>query len=124
MNLVYGCCLFRLGLAGAMCFLAMLFCGPPAWAGGCGDLVLAPEDHAYHIYPIHHGVCPEDGAPIRCHKYHWHWVCRKGDTLYWDRRLDTAARAACGCPPLPGVAPATPAVSGPPHEGLIRSDGR
>lgn len=92
-------------------------------AGDCADIALVPEDFAYHIYPIHHGQCPGDGEAIRCHKYHWHWVCRKGDVLYWDRRLDTAARTACGCPPAAGAAPATPAVSPLPRDELIHSTG-
>jgi hypothetical protein len=93
------------------------------WAQGDSEVLLTPEDHAYHIYPIHHGQCP-DGVDIRCHKYHWHWVCRRGDVLYWDRRLLSAAHAACGLPSPEGVEPASPAVSGPPIEELIDADGR
>jgi hypothetical protein len=101
----------------------LLGCSMEAGAEPCAGLELTPEDHAFHIYPIHHGRCP-DGAAIRCHKYHWHWVCARGDVLYWDRRITSAARAACGCPPPAGAAPASPHVSGRPIEGLIESDGR
>jgi hypothetical protein len=60
--------------------------------------------------------CPESGAPIRCYHYNRHWVCEKGETYYWDRNLESAARTACGCPLPPGTAPAAPAVSHKPAE--------
>ena len=87
-------------------------------AGDCDRIVLKPEPYAYHIYPDHHAVCP-DGAPIRCYHYHWDWICEKGERLYWDRRLEAAAHAACGCPMPEGVAPASPYVSPKTPEGLI-----
>jgi hypothetical protein len=62
--------------------------------------------------------CPETGTPIRCYHYHRHWVCEKGETYYWDRNLESAARTACGCPLPPGVAPASPAVSENPAKRL------
>jgi hypothetical protein len=101
----------------------VLFLGQHALAGDCSDLTLTPEDHAFYIYPIHHGRCPGNETAIRCHKYHWHWVCQRGDTLYWDRRMEAAAHAACGCPMPEGVAPSSPAVSGKPRPDLITSDG-
>ena len=60
--------------------------------------------------------CPKDGAPIRCYHYHRHWICEKAGTLFWDRNLETAARSACGCPPLPETLPASPAVSDNPDQ--------
>ncbi len=83
----------------------------PARADDCKELVLTPKGPAYHIYPDYYAVCPGDGTRIRCYHYHWDWVCEKGDTLYWDRRLEAAAHAACGCPMPKGVAPASPFVS-------------
>ena len=63
--------------------------------------------------------CPGDGEPIRCYHYHRHWICERGDTLYWDRNLESAARSACGCPPLPGTRPAAPAQSGNPDRRVF-----
>ena len=92
----------------------------PALAGDCDSLVLETRRPAYHIYPDHYTTCP-DGIEIRCYHYHWDWVCEKGDKLYWDRRLEAAAHAACGCPMPPGVAPAWPHVSDRPREGVFGS---
>jgi hypothetical protein len=64
-------------------------------------------------------VCPAAGGTIRCYHYHRHWVCEKEGTLFWDRNLETAARSACGCPPLPETLPATPAVSGNPDQRVF-----
>jgi hypothetical protein len=63
--------------------------------------------------------CPGDGVRIRCYHYHRHWVCEKGKTLYWDRRLDSAARTACGCNLPPDTMPASPATSGKPGTEII-----
>jgi hypothetical protein len=53
---------------------------------------------------------------IRCYHYHRHWVCEKGEWLYWDRNLDSAARVACGCALPTGTAPSAPAVTKQPAE--------
>ncbi|MFH1139792.1 MAG: hypothetical protein V1816_27255 [Pseudomonadota bacterium] len=109
----------RLLLAAAGLFLAS---PAVAAAGDCADLVLTPRPPAYHIYPDHYAVCPGAGVGIRCYHYHWDWVCEKGDKLYWDRRLEAAAHAACGCPMPEGVAPASPFVSDRAIPGLIKPD--
>ena len=89
-----------------------------ARAGDCGHLTLETREPAYHIYPNHYGVCP-DGTPIRCYHYHWDWICEKGDKLYWDRNLQAAALASCGCPMPPGLAQASPFVSDKPPEDIF-----
>lgn len=95
------------------------FISPPqARAGDCQNLVLETREPAYHIYPNHYGVCP-DGVDIRCYHYHWDWICEKGDKLYWDRNLQAAALAACGCPMTPGLAQASPFVSEKPREDIF-----
>jgi hypothetical protein len=83
----------------------------PAAASDCGTLVLEEIPPDYYIYPEYHGLCPDGSGTIRCYRYHWDWVCEKSELLFWDRRLEAAAHTACGCPPPPGVAPASPAVS-------------
>ncbi|MCG6905649.1 MAG: hypothetical protein LJE63_03405 [Desulfobacteraceae bacterium] len=103
-------------LAGAVGWIPVALAGTTA---GCGGLQLEPRAPAYYIYPEYVAVCPRGGAGIRCYRYHWDWVCEKGDTLYWDRRLEAAAHAACGCPPPAGVASASPAVSAKPRETLF-----
>ena len=109
-----------LPLTSAVCWV-LLFSGI-ALAGDCSDLVLTPHPPAYHIYPDHYAVCPTDSVKIRCYHYHWDWVCEKGDKLYWDRRLEAAAHAACGCPMPDGVAPASPHVSDRTIPGLLRPE--
>jgi hypothetical protein len=73
----------------------------------------------YHGAGQYFSVCPTDGEPIRCYHYHRHWICAKEDTLFWDRNLETAARSACGCPPLPGTRPASPAISENPDQRVF-----
>jgi hypothetical protein len=86
-------------------------CSPDA-AHDCRDL------HFEHIPSKYYGSgqyfmnCPDEGIRIRCYHYHRHWVCEKGQTLYWDRRLDSAARTACGCSLPNDTVPASPAISG------------
>lgn len=63
--------------------------------------------------------CPAGGAGVRCYHYHRHWICEKEGSLFWDRNLETAARSACGCPPLPETLPAAPAVSGNPAQRVF-----
>jgi len=64
-------------------------------------------------------TCPDSGLRIRCYHYHRHWVCEKGETLYWDRCLESAARTACNCPLPEDTRPASPAISGKPKEGIF-----
>jgi len=80
-------------------------------AGDCGKVVFEHKPSDYYGSGEYFMTCPADGIRIRCYHYHRHWVCEKADTLYWDRRLETAARTACGCSLPAGVAPASPATS-------------
>jgi hypothetical protein len=77
------------------------------------------QPSAYYGPGQYFSVCPTDGEPIRCHHYHRHWVCAKEGTLFWDRNLESAARSACDCPPLPGTLPAAPAVSQNPDQRVF-----
>jgi len=90
----------------------------PGDAGDCGPLVFEYKPPAYYGYGEYFAECP-DGARIRCYHYHWDWICEKGETLYWDRRLEAAAHAACGCPMPEGVAPASPFTSGRPRPDIF-----
>ena len=102
-------------------FLILIY-GATARAGDCVHLILETREPAYHIYPNHYGTCP-DGTGIRCYHYHWDWICEKGDKLFWDRNLQAAALAACGCPMTPGLAPASPFVSDKPREDIFENSG-
>jgi hypothetical protein len=55
--------------------------------------------------------CPGSADHIRCYHYHRHWICEKDETYYWDRNLESAARAACDCSLPDTVKPSAPAVS-------------
>jgi len=90
----------------------------PGVAGDCGPLVFDYQPPTYYGYGEYFAECP-DGARIRCYHYHWDWICEKGETLSWDRRLEAAAHAACGCPMPEGVAPASPFTSGRPRPGIF-----
>jgi hypothetical protein len=92
---------------------------PAAAAGTCEGLALEEIPPVYYIYPEYRGRCPDGSGALRCYRYHWDWVCEKAGLLHWDRRLEAAAHAACGCPPPNGVAPASPAVSGKPRDGIF-----
>jgi len=66
--------------------------------------------------------CPDKNECIRCYQYHRHWICEKNETYYWDRNLESAARAACGCTFPDGVKPSAPAVSKKPKTRFFESD--
>jgi len=83
-------------------------------AGDCGEIVFEHKPSDYYGSGEYFMTCPAEGIRIRCYHYHRHWVCEKADTLYWDRRLETAARTACRCNLPVGIAPASPATSGKP----------
>jgi len=100
-------------------WLAVVFLTGFAAASSCRNLTLTAVPPDYFIYPEYRGVCPDESGSIRCYRYHWDWVCEKGDVLFWDRRLEAAAHAACGCTPPPGVSPASPSTSGKPREGIF-----
>ena len=87
-------------------------------AEDCGEIVFEHKPSEYYGPGEYFMTCPADGIRIRCYHYHRHWVCEKSDTLYWDRRLETAARTACGCQLPPDIAPASPATSGKNRENI------
>jgi hypothetical protein len=74
----------------------------------------AEECHNLKLHSVngdYYSICSDDNIQIHCYHYRWHWVCEKADLLYWDRRLESAALSACGCPLPDDIAPATPAIS-------------
>ena len=83
-------------------------------AEDCREIVFEHKPSEYYGPGEYFMTCPADGIRIRCYHYHRHWVCEKGATLYWDRRMETAARTACGCSLPADIAPASPATSGKP----------
>lgn len=103
----------------AVCGLGLVLFRP-GLAGDCGNLVFDYKPPTYYGYGEYFAECP-DGSRIRCYHYHWDWICEKGETLYWDRRLEAAAAAACGCPMPEGVAPASPFTSGRPRPDIFGS---
>ncbi|UCF90791.1 MAG: hypothetical protein JSW39_21265 [Desulfobacterales bacterium] len=107
------------------CVLGLLLsAATPCPAADCGQLHLVRRDRQYDRYPRYEAFCPGGRGQIRCHRYHGHWVCARGDTLYWDRRLEAAAHAACGCPLPDDVAAASPAISGRPREDIFAPEAR
>jgi hypothetical protein len=87
-------------------------------AEDCREIVFEHKPSDYYGSGEYFMTCPAEGIRIRCYHYHRHWVCEKGDTLYWDRRLETAARTACGCKLPSDIAPASPATSGKNRENI------
>ena len=81
------------------------------WEKFCCQIHLDPSAPKYYIYPEYSAICPNSNDAIRCYRYHRDRVCAKGENLYWDRRLEAAAYAACDCPLPEHIAPASPAVS-------------
>jgi hypothetical protein len=106
-------------LAAAL-LLILLLCAN-LWAGSDNrcQIRLDPSVPKYFIYPEYWATCPNTGTAIRCYRYHWDWVCEKGENLFWDRRLEAAAYAACDCPLPEHIAPASPAVSPKPRTDLF-----
>jgi hypothetical protein len=88
-------------------------------AKNCGEIVFEHKPSDYYGPGEYFMTCPAEGIRIRCYHYHRHWVCEKGTTLYWDRRLETAARTACGCDLPADIAPASPATSGKPNGNIF-----
>jgi hypothetical protein len=91
-------------------------------AGDCGNINFKHVPSDYYGFGDYFMSCPDDAISIRCYHYHRHWVCEKGDILFWDRRLESAARMACGCDLPPDTAPASPATSGKPAKKIIGLD--
>jgi hypothetical protein len=108
--------------------MLLLLCIAVAWGAtscssgpSCPDrlFVFRHEPSDYYGAGQFFATCPSDGEAIRCYHYHRHWICEKADTLFWDRNLESAARSACGCPPLPETLPASPAVSENPEQRVF-----
>jgi hypothetical protein len=85
---------------------------PNGLARDCGVVVFEYKPSDYYGPGEYFTTCPAEKIRIRCYHYHRHWVCEKGETLYWDRRLESAARTACGCSLPSNSAPSSPATSG------------
>ena len=90
-------------------------------AGDCLKLKFEHTPSEYYGPGEYFTSCPE-GEMVRCYHYHRHWVCEKDDILYWDRRLESAARLACNCKLPPDTAPASPAVSGKSNDLAISNE--
>jgi hypothetical protein len=100
--------------------VATVFLNSPSLGWECdGGVQFTHKPSDYYGSGEYFSSCPRETTQIRCYHYHRHWVCQKGDTLYWDRNLDSAARAACGCPLQPGTVPASPAVSKNPENRIF-----
>ena len=108
---LYFVIIFQLLLTGSLCGISL--------AGDCKEIVFEHIPSDYYGSGEYFMTCPEEDVRIRCYHYHRHWVCEKGDTLFWDRRLESAARAACGCNLPPDTAPASPATSGKTRENIF-----
>lgn len=101
----------RLGMLLSLLFLLLgIFCNIVI-AGDCDHIVFKHKPSDYYGPGDYFMTCPQDGRQIRCYHYHRHWICEKGDILYWDRRMESAARTACGCKLPQDTAPASPAIS-------------
>jgi len=102
---------FHLLLISSLCDIGL--------AGDCREVAFEHKPSDYYGSGEYFMTCPNEGVGIRCYHYHRHWVCEKGDTLYWDRRLESAARTACGCNLPSDTVPASPATSGKTKENII-----
>jgi len=80
-----------------------------------------------HVPSIYYGSgeyfsdCPTKNDQIRCYHYHRHWICEKNETYYWDRNLESAARAACECSLPEDVRQSAPAVSKKPKTRFLET---
>lgn len=88
-------------------------------AGDCEYIQFEHKPSEYYGPGDYFMTCPDDGVRIRCYHYHRHWICERGDILYWDRRLESAARTACGCDLPSDTSPASPAISGKPNKEIF-----
>jgi hypothetical protein len=98
-------------LIGSLCSFSL--------AEDCRDLSFEHKPSEYYGSGEYFMTCPRDEIRIRCYHYHRHWVCENGKILYWDRRLESSARTACGCNLPPDVVPASPATSGKPRVNIF-----
>jgi len=104
-------------------FLILLTCGGgnPIPRADCRSITFEHKPSDFYGPGEYFTTCPDD-IRIRCYRYHRHWVCEKGDILYWDRRLKSAARTACDCPLPQDTVPASPASSRRPKEDIFGSE--
>jgi hypothetical protein len=102
-------------------FLILLICGcsNSIPAADCRNITFEHQPSDFYGPGDYFLTCPNEQVRIRCYHYHRHWVCEKDDLLYWDRRLESAARSACDCPLPPDTVPATPATSGHPKRDIF-----
>jgi hypothetical protein len=105
-------------------FLILLLCGfsNSIPAADCRNITFEHQPSGFYGPGDYFLTCPNEQVRIRCYHYHRHWVCEKDDLLYWDRRLESAARSACGCPLPPDTLPAAPARSGRPKKDIFGSE--
>jgi hypothetical protein len=97
----------RVLLLGLLLFSSVAY----AWECDSNRIPFTHRPSDYYGSGEYFATCPQDDTPIRCYHYHRHWICQKNETFYWDRNRESAARTACGCSLLQGVAPASPAIS-------------
>jgi hypothetical protein len=109
----------NLPILSGLFFCLVLTLVMPSSASDGKKLLLKRQAPKYYIYPEYLGICPDQETTIRCYHYHWDWICEKGDTLYWDRRLETAAYEACGCALPDDIAPASSFKSKKPRKGIF-----
>lgn len=100
-------------------FFAVCNSSNSIWADDCEQLQFEHKPSEYYGPGDYLMNCPDDGFRIRCYHYHRHWICERGDILHWDRRLESAARAACGCNLPSDTVPASPAISGRPKNEIF-----
>jgi len=110
---------YRRCLPALIALMLMASLCSPALAEDCRDLSFEHKPSEYFGSGEYFMICPGDGIRIHCYHYHRHRVCEKGKTLYWDRRLDSAARTACGCSLPADTAPASPATSTKPGTSIF-----
>ena len=103
----------RILILAGLLLLPILISATRGNAWKCDDAVVPfthkPSD--YYGPGEYFAICPQTDVQIRCYHYHRHWVGEKEATFYWDRNLESAARAACDCPNPEGIAPSSPALS-------------
>ncbi|MBT3487888.1 MAG: hypothetical protein HOK24_17275 [Desulfobacula sp.] len=101
---------------GFLIFLFLLIPGLPlfecfAWECNNEKIKFNHVPSNYYGSGQYFSDCPGKNESIRCYHYHRHWICEKKETYFWDRNLDSAARAACGCNSPDDINPSAPAIS-------------
>jgi hypothetical protein len=104
---------FSMGFLYLLLLLILFLPFTSCFAWECKDekIIFNHVPSSYYGSGQYFSDCPDKNNGIRCYHYHRHWICEKNDTYYWDRNLESAARAACGCTLPDHVKPSTPAVS-------------